>query len=164
MTLEFAKRIASKVLKRGGSAIRFKPEAISDISKALTREDIKRLINDGSIIALPAKHNMSQRSKILRQKRAEGRKRGHGRRKGTLKARSGGTTWEKKVRSQRLFLNQLRDSNKIDNKQFRKFYLLIKGNAFASKGSMILYMKERGITVSEAELGKMNENIKKLYQ
>lgn len=164
MTLEFAKRIAAQVLKRGESAIRFKPGSTIEIAKALTREDIKRLIKDGSIVALPAKHNLSQRSKILKQKRSEGRKRGPGRRKGTVKARSGGMTWEKKVRSQRVFLNQLREAQKLDKKAFRKFYLLVKGNAFVSKASMLLHMKEEGIIVTPAEVEKMNENIRNTYK
>jgi len=164
MSLKFAKRIASQVMKRGGSSIRFKPSAQSDIAKALTREDVKRLIAEGSIIALPAKDNVSARAKILRQKRKEGRKRGPGRRKGTLKARSGTLKWEKKVRSQRMFLNELRSANKLDKKVFRKFYLLVKGNAFKDKASMMLHMKEQGIIVTEAELAKINENIKKSYE
>ncbi|MDE1870233.1 MAG: 50S ribosomal protein L19e [Candidatus Micrarchaeota archaeon] len=164
MTLLFAKRIAAQVLKRGESAIRFKPGSTDEIAKALTREDIKQLIKNGSIIALPAKKNLSERSKILREKRKEGRKRGAGRRKGTLKARGGNATWEKKVRSQRLFLRELRLSEKVDKKAFRKFYLLVKGNAFVSKASMVLHMKEEGIIVSPAEVEKINEKIRKTYE
>ncbi|MDE1845775.1 MAG: 50S ribosomal protein L19e [Candidatus Micrarchaeota archaeon] len=164
MTLIFAKRIAAQVLKRGESAIRFAPGATAEIAKALTREDIKQLIKKGSILALPAKHNLSERSKVLRQKRKEGRKRGAGRRKGTLKARGGTAVWEKKVRSQRLFLRELRNDKKVDSKAFRKFYLLVKGNAFVSKASMVLHMKEEGIIVSEAEVSKINERIRKTYE
>ncbi|MDE1761620.1 MAG: 50S ribosomal protein L19e [Candidatus Micrarchaeota archaeon] len=163
MTLKFARRVAAQILKRGESAIRFNSDATEEIGKALTREDIRRLVGEGKIIALKAKDNVSRRSKILRQKRAEGRKRGPGRRKGTSKARRG-STWEKKVRSQRIFLKQLRMADKLDSKSFRKFYMLIKGNAFNSKASMLLHMKEQGISVSEAEVAKINENIKKMYE
>ncbi|MDE1855998.1 MAG: 50S ribosomal protein L19e [Candidatus Micrarchaeota archaeon] len=163
MSLKFAKRIASQVTKRGGSAIRFKPGSQSEIAKAITREDIKKLISDGSIIVLKPKHNVSMRSKILRQKRAEGRKRGQGRRKGTAKARIG-LGWEKKVRSQRIFLKELRNEKKLDRKSFRTFYLLIKGNAFKDKTSMLLHMKDRGISVSQEEVKRINEKISKMYK
>ncbi|MGI0141219.1 MAG: 50S ribosomal protein L19e [Candidatus Micrarchaeales archaeon] len=164
MTLKFAKRVAAQIMKRGESAIRFKPSAQAKVAKAITREDIKKHIAEGSIIALKAKDNASKRSKILRQKRSEGRKRGQGRRKGTLKARSGNLTWEKKVRSQRVFLNELRNAKKLDSKAFRKFYLLVKGNAFKDKASLLLHMKEKGMSVSEQELAKINETIKKIYE
>ncbi|MDE1825466.1 MAG: 50S ribosomal protein L19e [Candidatus Micrarchaeota archaeon] len=164
MTLRFAKRIASQVLDRGQSSIRFKPDALEEISKAITRDDIRRLVKNGSIIALKEKDNLSLRAKELRKKRSEGRGRGRGRRKGTLKARMGTGMWEKKVRSQRLFLRELRNDKKVDSKSFRKFYLLVKGNAFANKSSMLLHMKEKGVVVSDEEVARINQRIKDSYK
>jgi len=107
----------------------------------LTKDDVRKLIQNGSIYAVKAKHNLSLNSKILKKKREEGRRRGFGRRKGTRKAR-GGISWEKKVRSQRAVLKELKKMGKIDSSNFKKFYLLIKGNAFPDKASLLLHLKE----------------------
>ena len=106
MTIKFTKRVASQLLSRGVHAIRVNPSAFEEASKAITREDVRRLISAGSIFALKEKHNVSARSKLLKQKREEGRSRGTGSRRGTRKARAG-TGWEKKVRSQRFLLKRL---------------------------------------------------------
>ncbi len=163
MSLRFARRAASEMLERGVSAIRFKPSAKSDIEKAITRDDIRKLITDGSIYPLPEKHNISANSKIMRKKREEGRRRGLGRRKGTLKARTG-SRWEKKVRSQRIMLRKLREMQKLDNKSFHRFYKLIKGNAFADKASLLLHLRDEGIKISDEEVAKISESMKAMYK
>ncbi len=163
MTLQFTKRVASQLLGRGISAIRIKPTAIEEAKKAITRDDVRKLIKDGNVFAIKAKHNISMNSKILKKKREEGRRRGIGRRRGTAKARQG-ISWEKKIRSQRLLLQELKAMGKIDSKQFKRFYMLSKGNAFPNKASMLLHMKDQGISISDEELTKINENIKKRYK
>lgn len=158
MTIEFAKRAASQLLNRGVNAIRVKPEALDDASKALTKDDIRALIKKGSIYALKAKHNLSLNSKMLKQARSEGRRRGVGRRRGTRKVRKG-RVWEKKVRSQRRLLKELKNDGKIDTMTFTRFYRLIKGNAYASKGQLLLHMRESGLKLTDDELKKINERI-----
>ncbi len=164
MTLKFAKRVAAQLLNRGESSIRFREDAIPEIAKAITREDIKKLIGNGSILALKAKHNISMNAKIMRKKRAEGRRRGVGRRKGTKGARRGVISWEKKVRSQRMLLSELKRIKKLDSKQFMKFYMLVKGNSFANKASLLLHMKDEGISISDEEIRGINEKIKGYYK
>lgn len=163
MTLQFTKRIAAELLKRGETSVRINPIAMENATKAMTREDVKRLIADGSVYALKAKHNLSLSSKKLRIRRAKGRSRGQGRRKGSDKARQG-SRWEKKTRSQRLLLKQLKLTSKIDKKVFRRYYMLIKGNSFPDKASLLRHLEEGGIKVSPEELAKMNETIGKMYK
>lgn len=163
MTIKFAKRAASNILNRGMSAIRVKPSSFADVDKAITRDDVRRLIGSGDIYALPAKHNISANSKELRKKRSEGRMRGPGNRRGTRKARQG-RTWEKKVRSQRFFLKRLKAMNKIDTKKFNELYGLVKGNVYADKQSLILHLREEGVTLSEQELKQINDLAKQQYQ
>lgn len=163
MSLQFTKRIASELLGRGENSVRIKKEAMEEASKAITRDDIRKLIKSGSVFALKPKHNISRNAKILKRKRAEGRRRGIGRRKGSLKAR-GSISWEKKVRSQRMLLKELRAEKKLDVKQFNRFYMLIKGNSFANKASLLSHLSENGIKVSEIELNTINERIKNRYK
>ncbi|MGB9732781.1 MAG: 50S ribosomal protein L19e [Candidatus Micrarchaeia archaeon] len=163
MSIKFARRAAAEILNRGESAIRFNKNALEEIKKAITKDDIRRLIQNGSIFAVKAKHNLSLNSKLLKKKREEGRRRGFGRRKGTRKAR-GGITWEKKVRSQRALLTELKKMGKLDSANFKKFYMLIKGNAFPDKASLLLHLKEHGITVTEDEKKKIDEALKMRYK
>jgi large subunit ribosomal protein L19e len=157
MSVKFTKRVASELLNRGENAIRMRPDAMEEIGKAITRDDVRRLIKDGSVMALKTKHELYP--KVHEEKR----KRGHGKRKGSANARRG-RTWEKKVRSQRLVLRRLKDIKKIDNVMFKRYYLLIKGNAFADKRSLLLHLSDDGIKLSEEELKKLNEYSKAMYR
>ncbi|MGC8587023.1 MAG: 50S ribosomal protein L19e [Candidatus Micrarchaeia archaeon] len=163
MSIRFVKRIASDIIGRGESAIRIKPSAMDDAKKAITRDDIRKLIQNGSIFAVQPKHNISMNSKILKKKRAEGRRRGPGRRKGSRKAR-GGISWEKRVRAQRMLLKELKNEGKIDTRNFGKFYALIKGNMFPNKASLILHIRDSGIQITDEEIAKVEEAIRNSYR
>lgn len=164
MSIKFARRAASEIMGRGRSAIRIKPSALADAAKAITKDDVRKLITDKNIYAIPEKHNLSMNAKVLRRKRAEGRRRGPGRRKGSFKSRAG-RTWERQVRSQRILLRKLKQMKKVDNKTFRHFYGLIKGNAFPDKASLLLHLSEQtGVKVSADELKKINEEVKALHK
>ncbi len=163
MTIRFVKRAAAKIIGRGESAIRINTLALSDADKAMTTEDVRALVKKGDVYAVKEKHNISANSKILKEKRAQGRRRGQGRRKGTSNARRG-KIWLKKVRSQRTFLKKLKYSGKLDVQQFKHFYMLIKGNSFADKASLTLHLKESGVKVTDEELKRMHEEIKAQYK
>ncbi len=163
MSIRFAKRAGAYVLDRGESAVRIRPDALQDAAKALTKEDIRRLVKEGKIYAIKEKHNKSSRSKKLRVARSEGRSRGPGRRRGTRHARTG-RLWEKKIRSQRRLLKELKSMKKINTTVFHDYYRHIKGNQYANKAQMLLHMREQGIQVSEEELKQINERIRKDYE
>lgn len=163
MGMRFAKRAAGAILNRGINAIRIKPEANVDAAKALTKDDIRKLIAKGDIYALKAKHNQSEGAKLLKQARSEGRSRGMGSRRGTRKRRIG-RTWEKKVRSQRRLLKELKFMEKIDTKTFTHFYRQIKGNQFETKANLLLQLREHGVSISEDEVKKINEKVKAEYK
>lgn len=157
MSVKLAKRIASEELGRGEAAIRIRPESLEDIRKAITRDDIRRLIKEGAITAVKPKSELHKKAK------REKRRRGAGKRKGTLNARRG-RTWEKKVRSQRVLLRRLKEIGKVDRRVFRKYYLLVKGNAFPDKRSLLLHLSDDGIKVGEEEMKQVNEYIKGRYR
>ncbi|MEM0087076.1 MAG: 50S ribosomal protein L19e [Candidatus Micrarchaeaceae archaeon] len=159
MSIKFARRAASEILGRGESSIRFKPDAIQEIKKAITKDDVRKLIENKSIIAVKPKHNISMNSKVLKQKREAGKRRGPGRKKGTLKAR-GTTPWKKRVRAQRMLLKELKRMGKIDTKTFNSFYMRVTGNSFPNKASLLLHIKDSGISITDDELKQINERIK----
>ncbi len=157
MSVKFTKRVAAELMGRGVNAIRMNPNNMEDINKAITRDDVRKLIKDGAVIALKPKHELYPR--VVEEKR----KRGKGKRKGSANARKG-RTWEKKVRSQRLVLRRLKDIKKIDNVVFKRYYLLIKGNAFPDKRSLLLHLSDDGIKLSEEELRQLNEYSKAMHR
>lgn len=131
------RRIASGMLKVGENKVRFKPDSLSKIAEALTREDVRSLIKDGAVFAIPPRGVSRARGREKQRQKAKGRRMGKGSRKGTPSARkSGKETWMQKVRAQRAHLRDLVAEKKISRKSARKVYLMVKGNAF--KGVKIL--------------------------
>ncbi len=163
MSIKFTKRVAAEILGRGENTIRIKSSSLEDSGKALTRDDVRKLVSSGGVYALPAKHNLSLNGKNLRIRRSQGRSRGAGRRHGTRKTRMG-RLWEKKIRAQRVLLFILKQMRKLDNKSFRRYYLLAKGNTFADKRSLLLRLGDDGIKITEDEMKQINEQIKKMHE
>jgi large subunit ribosomal protein L19e len=143
MAMNTVRRIASEVLGVGESKVRFKNEAISKISDALTREDIRTLVKDGSIFAI-AKRGVSRiRGREKQAQKKKGRRTGSGSKKGTHSARkSDKETWMHKVRAQRRFLRNAVEGGKVARESSRKIYMMIKGNAFKGVKLLEIYLKD----------------------
>ncbi|MBI4016044.1 MAG: 50S ribosomal protein L19e [Candidatus Aenigmarchaeota archaeon] len=133
--MSLQRRLASRILDCGESRVWIDPAAAVKVAQAITRSDIRGLIAAGSI----------KRIKEKTTKHKVHRKQGAGSRKGTKKARTGNkTNWLKIVRPQRALLHGLRSEKKV-GKEYRKIYLMIKGNSFRSKAHLMNYLKEKKI-------------------
>ena len=154
MSIKLTRRIAAQIMKRGESSVRIKPDFTADAKKAITREDVRAMIESGSVYVIKPKHNLSAYSKVLKKKRMQGRRRGPGRRKGTSKAR-GTLEYPKKVRGQRRVIKALKADGTIDNEQFRKYYALVKGGTFASKASLISHIRNDGVAIDDDKAAKL---------
>lgn len=138
------KRMAASIMKCGITKVWIDPERIEDVSKAITREDVRRLIKQGAIKkrAEDKGENPEKKKKLEQKKR--GRRRGPGSRKGAKGAREGEKTeWLKRVRAQRRVIKILRDKGVIDKNVYRKIYRLVKGGMFRSKKHLLTYLKDR---------------------
>ncbi|AFK50769.1 50S ribosomal protein L19e [Thermogladius calderae 1633] len=143
--LSLQKRLASEILGVGVSRVRVDPARVEDVADAITREEIKRLIKDGAIYAEPARGNTGYSSKVRREQRRKGRRRGHGKRKGVRTARTDEKeVWMSKIRKIRRYLRYLRDNKIIDRKTYRRLYRLAKGGFFKSFNSLRTYLIEHG--------------------
>ncbi|MGC8816574.1 MAG: 50S ribosomal protein L19e [Candidatus Hadarchaeum sp.] len=146
MKLDAKKRLAAEILKVGVNRVWIDPSRITDVSAAITREDIKRLIKQGAIRAKPEAGISRGRLRVRKVKRKAGRRGGMGSRKGARGARSPRkANWIKTVRPLRARLKELRKEGVIDQRQYRKLYLMVKGGSFRSKAHLNLYLKEKGI-------------------
>jgi large subunit ribosomal protein L19e len=154
MSIKLTRRIAGGLMKRGESKIRILPDKLQDAEKAITRDDVRNLIASGAVYAIKKKHNVSIYSKILREKRNKGRRRGPGRRKGSAHARAS-LTYKKKIRGQRRILHALKSEGTIDREAFKKYYRLVKGGNFATKGSLLSHITAEGVQINPERLEKL---------
>ena len=142
------RRLAAEILGVGESRIWIdpSPEHEDEISQAVTRDDVRRLIVKGLIKVKPVKGNSHTRWLERRKARSEGRRRGHGRRKGAQDARvESREMWIAKIRKMRRMLRWLRDHGVIDRRLYRLLYRRAKGGAFKSVSDLRRYLVEMGI-------------------
>ena len=139
MSLKTVRRMASQLLKVGENKIRMDPNALEDIGIAMTKEDVKVLIDEGKIWKINPRSPSKGRARYLKEQKKKGRRRGHGSRKGKVTAREGKKTkWVRKVRGQRRLLRELREKGKVS--EYRKVYRMVKGNYFRTKRHLVNYV------------------------
>jgi len=132
------KRMASDILKVGESRLWINPDNLEDVKNAITRADIRKMVNHGYIKAKNEKIKMPKVKKKRRQ--------GYGSRKGAKGARlPKKEKWMNTVRPLRKMLKELKDQDKVDAKTYRKLYSQIKSGTFRSRSHFKVYLKQRGI-------------------
>jgi large subunit ribosomal protein L19e len=140
------KRIASRILGVGINRVWIDPDVEEDLSLALTREDVRKLISDGVIRKKQIRGVSRARARIISKQKKRGQRRGYGSRKGRSGARqSSKEMWIAKVRSQRRYIRGLRDNQLILPTQYRTLYAKIKGNSFRSVTHLRNTVEDLGI-------------------
>ncbi len=147
MNLSVQKRIASQVLNCGLNRIWLDTERSEEISMAITREDIRKLIHRGLIKKKPEKSISKVRTRKRTLQRKKGRRKGYGKRKGTANARnSKKVRWMQRIRPLRRELKKMRDTRYIEKNVYRSLYRMAKGGAFRSVSHLTTYMEEHDLT------------------
>ena len=129
--LSAQKRLAADELDVGVDRVWLDPEAQSELADAITREDIREQIEQGTIRAADTKSNSRGRARD----RAETRSYGHRTGAGTRKGKAGGRQderddWVQRIRAQRERLRELRDDGPLDSSQYRELYDKASGGEF----------------------------------
>lgn len=131
--LSAQRRLAADVMDVGKNRVWFDPEAQDEIEEAITREDIRGLVSDGTIESKDAKTNSRGRARERNRKRAAGHRTGPGTRRGTAGARQNRKdAWVSRIRAQRRRLKELREAGTIDRTQYRTLYDKAGGGEFES--------------------------------
>ncbi len=78
MNLRNQRRLAASVLNVGVNRVWIDPEMADNVEAAITRQEIKKLINDGAIKAAPEKGLSKGRARAQAAKKKAGRRRGRG--------------------------------------------------------------------------------------
>lgn len=125
------KRISASLLKCGVNRVWFDPERIADIQNAISRDDVRELIDDGAIRAHQVKGVSRGRARVKIAKRAYGHCKGPGRHRGAKGARNPRKRqWIQKIRAIRKTLVELRDLGEIDRHVYRMLYRKAAGGQF----------------------------------
>ena len=140
MSLVYQKKLAAKLLKTGKTKIWIDPDSIDDVSIAVTKNDMRKLIARGTVRAKPRMGISSGRSKVVRLKKQRGLRSGPGSQKGGVSLDE--ERWMRKVRAQRNFTKLLRKRKIITPTVSRQLYLKVKGNAFENIAQIKNYIKE----------------------
>ncbi len=128
-------------MKCGVSRVRMTQGEETD--EALTREDIRGLIQKGVISSVQKKGTSKFGVKRKLEQKKKGRMKGPGKRKGTKGARKNDKTqWMEKVRPLRKLLADMRESGQITKQDYGTLYRRVKGGFFRNRKHILFYMKE----------------------
>jgi large subunit ribosomal protein L19e len=131
--LSAQKRMASDILDVGKNRVWFDPDEQAEIAEAITREDIRDLIDSGTIRAKDASNNSRGRARERADKRNYGHRTGAGSQKGKAGGRENKKkAWIGRIRAQRRRLRELRDDGTLTPSQYRTLYNKASGGEFDS--------------------------------
>jgi len=137
--------MASSILKCGENRVWMDSDRTDEIAKAVTRGDIRILINGGAIKSKQIQGISRGRKKFNQKQKDKGRRKGHGSRKGAKYARlPRKERWIRTIRPIRTYLRQLRDDKTIEKNVYRKYYRKAKGGEFRSKHHLRTRMTSDG--------------------
>lgn len=146
MQLKIQKRLAAKILKSSEKRIWLDSNRLDEIKDAITKVDIKSLINDKAIKSKKKIGISKFRTRKIKLQKSKGRRRGYGSMKGSKGARlSKKRKWINHIRIQRTFLQKLRNEDIINKSIYRSLYLKSKSGFFRSKRHIKGYMNEQNM-------------------
>ena len=153
MDISNQKRMAADLLKCGHHRVFMDPNRMEDISEAVTRGDIRRLIVSGAIRA-KQKHGQSRNMGLFRAaQKKKGRRRGFAHRRGAANARfPKKQMWMERIRPIRAHLGELRDSGTLERSMYRTLYRQAKGGMFHNRAHLDTQLRLRGIVKGELKV------------
>lgn len=148
--LDVQRRLAAQILKCGANRVRFDPTRLDETKEAITKRDIRSLVNSRAIFKKSVSNTSRFRARIRKRQKSHGKQKGFGSRKGRKTARlKPKRSWINKIRSQRSFIRSLRDSDVITTPIYHELYMKSKGGFFRSLRHLKLYTRERGLIKNE---------------
>ncbi len=152
MKLDMQKTLASKVAKVGVGRIRIDPANAEQVKEAITKADIRDLIDQDVIKVLPLVRNSRARARERATAKKKGRQRGAGSKVGRQSARNPPKKdWINRIRLQRKIIKSFKDSGRLSTSDWKMLYLRAKGGFFRNKRHLLQVIEQ----------GKMLKEVKK---
>jgi large subunit ribosomal protein L19e len=140
--LKSQRRLAAQILKIGQNRVWIDPERIEGAEGAITREEVRKLVHEGTIKSKPEKGISRGRGRILHLKKKKGRRSGMGSRTGSPHARiSKKEAWMSKIRALRKRLRLLKAKKIIPEGEYGKLYRMAGSGRFESNADLERYLK-----------------------
>ena len=150
--LQTQKRLAGTILKSAPKRVRFDPSRLHDIKAAITKADIKRLIDQHVISVIPKQGVSRARAKHVAKQRSKGLRKGPGSKEGKATANNPSKpAWIAKVRAQRKFLVDLREKKILTLPSYRSLYRKSKGGFFRNIRHIKIYLNEQNLATRPAK-------------
>ena len=131
--LSSQRRLAAEILKIGQNRVFINPEFVDDVEGAITREEVRKLIHEKVILSLPQKGVSRSRAKMIRGKKAKGRRSGPGSVTGAGYAKvTQKQAWMIKIRSLRRKLRELKAARTITEETYSQYDRMAGSGRFQS--------------------------------
>lgn len=129
--LKSQRRMAAEIMDIGENRVWIDPEHQEKVEEAITRQDIRNLIEGGAIDKRDEEGTSKARAKKIKEQKKKGLRKGHGSRSGKKEARkSSKDQWMEQIRAIRERLKELRDEGEITDDQYWSLYDKSKGGFF----------------------------------
>ena len=146
MSLKSQRRLASEVMKIGESRVWIDPERIDYVESAITRDEIRKLVKEGVVKALPQKGVSRARARVFHEKRKKGLRKGPGGKSGPARSKiSKKQAWINKIRPIRRRLTELKETRAITESAYRKMYDMSESGVFESKAELERYIRTHNL-------------------
>tara|TARA_B100001287_G_scaffold258394_1_gene244751 strand:+ start:65 stop:517 length:453 start_codon:yes stop_codon:yes gene_type:complete len=143
MNLKLQKELASKITGAGKSRIVINSAEADKVKEAITKADVRDLIDQKVITIKAAKSNSRVRARLRVIAKKKGRQRGPAKKSGRKTARSKPKdNWISRVRLQRKLLKSFKSRGLITSSTWKNLYLKSKGGFFRHKRQMLQYMEQ----------------------
>ncbi len=144
MKVDRAKELVAEMYGVGKKRVWIDPDQHEEVASALTKDDLRRLVEAGIIKILPPQGHSRVRARKIKEKKRKGRRRGPGSRRGPPGARlDPKRAWIRKIRAIRRLLKRLREKGVLDRKMYRKLYRQAKGGHIRSKAHVMEILEGR---------------------
>ena len=143
MKLDMQKTLASKVAKVGTGRIKIDPANAEQVKEAITKADIRDLIDQDVIKVMPLVRNSKARARARAAAKKKGRQRGAGSKVGRATARSPPKKeWINRIRLQRKIIKSFKDSGRLSTGDWKTLYYRAKGGFFRNKRHLLQTLEQ----------------------
>ena len=140
------RRLAAQILKIGQNRVWINPERMSDVEGAITREEVRKLIHERTIVSLPEVGVSRSRAKLIRAKKAKGRRSGPGSVTGAGFSKvTQKEAWMLKIRALRRKLRELKAGRVITDETYTQYYRMAGSGRFDSVAELVRNLKEHDL-------------------